>query len=858
VREFGTIYEGLLESSLSIAQSDLALDKAGGYLPAREGDEVKVPAGQVYLHNQSGARKASGSYFTKEFAVEHLLDHALEPALDDHIARLTSLIESDNDAGAAEAFFDFRVADIAMGSGHFLINAVDHIEARLTSFLTEHPMPAVNGELATLRKIALERLGDTADGTAVEQAALVRRQVARRCIYGVDVNVIGVELARLALWIHTFVPGLPLSFLDRTLVCGNSLTGIGSLDEAVEAVEGSKAVDGAMSLARDQIGRYLDKAKGPLARLGRISDATPADIVEARQAQADALDAVKPATVLFDLAVAARLGEIDPLLEVSDDVLRHHPGVGEAAHLAQELNELHFPVAFPEVFLREKPAFDCIVGNPPWQEASVDEHGFWALRHPGLKSLPVARQNAEIKELSASRPDQLAEYQREVAEMKLLSRVLNAGPYPGMGEGNPDLYKAFTWRFWQLARDGGRIGVVLPRSALSASGSAEWREAVLADGQFSDVTTMINRGGWVFDDAEHRYTIGLVSIERGGDAEKTVNLIGPFSSLPAYEVGSKLPSVCFPAEDFKGWSSGAAFPLLPTVEMGEVFLKLRRHPRFDAASPWLARAVQGDFNATTDKGQMILAPDSKEGLWPVYKGSSFDIWQPDTGDYYAWAQPDHICAVLHAKRQKQARRGTSIFALLDSGVMRDPATLPCRSPRIAFRDVARATDSRTVHAALVPPDVVIANQAPYLVWAKGDERDQALLLGVLCSIPLDWYARRYVETHLNFHVLYPFPVPRPHRDDPLRQRVEELSGRLAAVDDRYADWAAAVGAPVGSITDSVEKADMIAELDAGVSLLYGLEEPDVRLIFETFHVGWDYGARLDAVLAHYRKLRATT
>ena len=66
----------------------------------------------------------------------------------------------------------------------------------------------------------------------------MRRQVARRCIYGVDVNPIAVELARLALWIHTFVPGLPLSFLDRTLVCGNSLTGIGSLEEAVEAVEG--------------------------------------------------------------------------------------------------------------------------------------------------------------------------------------------------------------------------------------------------------------------------------------------------------------------------------------------------------------------------------------------------------------------------------------------------------------------------------------------------------------------------------------------------------------------------------------------------------------------------------------------
>ena len=129
VREFGTIYEGLLESSLSLAQSDLALDRTGTYVPAKAGDDIVVATGEVYLHNQSGARKSSGAYFTKEFAVEHLLDHALEPALDEHIARLTTLADVGDEASAGEQFFDFRVADIAMGSGHFLVNVVDHIEA---------------------------------------------------------------------------------------------------------------------------------------------------------------------------------------------------------------------------------------------------------------------------------------------------------------------------------------------------------------------------------------------------------------------------------------------------------------------------------------------------------------------------------------------------------------------------------------------------------------------------------------------------------------------------------------------------------------------------------------------------------
>ena len=485
VREFGTIYEGLLESNLSLAQTDLTLDSTGTYLSAGTGDAVAVAAGEVYLHNRSGARKASGSYFTKPFAVEHLLNQALEPALEDHLHRLTDLIESGDEPAAADGLFDFRVADIAMGSGHFLVDAVDHIEARLSSFLTTHPLPAVSEELERLRQVAFERLGELGSGVEIEQAALIRRLVARRCIYGVDVNPIAVELARLALWIHTFVPGLPLSFLDRTLVCGNSLTGIGSLDEAAQAIEGSSPGSRAgTSLARDQIEQFLERARIPLQRLGRIADATPRDIEEAREAQQEAIEAVETADLLFDLAVAARLGQAEPLLVVSDQAIRKHRNLAAALELADDLQALHFPVAFPEVFLRGSAGFDCIVGNPPWEEATVEELGFRALRYPGLKSMTQAEQRRAIGELKDRRPDLVAEYEAHVTRAEAFRRVLLAGPYPGMGQGDPDVYKAFCWRFWQLVREDGHIGVVLPRSALSASGSAPWRETILDEGEF--------------------------------------------------------------------------------------------------------------------------------------------------------------------------------------------------------------------------------------------------------------------------------------------------------------------------------------------------------------------------------------
>ncbi len=248
---------------------------------------------------------------------------------------------------------------------------------------------------------------------------------------------------------------------------------------------------------------------------------------------------------------------------------------------------------------------------------------------------------------------------------------------------------------------------------------------------------------------------------------------------------------------------------------------------------------------------MLISPASTRGLWPVYSGRSFDIWDPDTHDYYAWVDPDYITTVLQGKRS----RARASFNGFPPAWMDDPSTLPCWSPRIAFRDVTRATDSRTVRAALVPAQLVITNQAPSLLWPRGDERDQAYLLGVLCSIPLDWYARRYVEIHLNYHVFNAFPIPRFGQGHPVRRRVEEDAGRLAARDARFTSWAAAVGVPVGSVDSEDEKADIVADLDAAVSILYGLDNDDVRVMFETFHDGWDYKPRLDAVLAKRRSLR---
>ena len=242
--------------------------------------------------------------------------------------------------------------------------------------------------------------------------------------------------------------------------------------------------------------------------------------------------------------------------------------------------------------------------------------------------------------------------------------------------------------------------------------------------------------------------------------------------------------------------------------------------------------------------------------WPVYKGASFDLWNPDTGTYYASVDARSITRHLQEKRQKQHRTSSSPFSEFGEDYIRDPETLPCLQPRIAFRDITNSTNTRTVVATLVPGEVVITNKGPYLLWPHGQPADEAYVLGVLSSMVLDWYARRVVELSLNFHILNSFPMPDPGPGHPVRDRVAEIAGRLAAVDERFAEWAAKVGVPVGSANDEATKTDLIHELDACVAHLYRLDEDDLEIIYTTFDEKRPdrYRDRLVAVLDYFRAL----
>ena len=853
VREFGTIYEGLLESELSIAEENLTINKKGGYEPVENSEKTIIQKGDIYLHDKSGARKSSGSFFTKEFIVEYLLDKSLEPALDDHLQSITKLDEAER----IEQIFDFHVADIAMGSGHFLVAAIDRIEQKLAIWLENNPTPGINRELQFLRESAKKALGELANTVEIDDSQLLRRMIARRCIYGSDINPITVQLSQLSIWIHTFVPGLPLSLLDHNLIHGNSLIGVDSLEKIKE-----KLNEGKGTLFEVDAEQILKEAAEPLMKLAKLSESSLKDIEEGRILLEEAKNNINEIKNLCDIITAQPLSK-DPNLSgyfferfaLNTDEKLTSKALTTAKNILLPAQPIHFPIAFPEVFLSKSRGFNVILGNPPWEEVVVNEDKFWARYKPGLASKKPAIQESLKHELRNKRPDLNKELTRELEEAKLMRDFLHAGNFPGMSIGDPDLYKAFLWRFWALTSNkNGRIGVLFPRSGLSAKGSEEFRRILFKSVGSIDIATVENSGRWVFD-IHPQYTIALASITKQSQSSSNhIYLRGPFGSLKSFNQEKNKNVQKILISEILNWNESVSLPLLPKPYSLEVFSQLRKSPWFslNKKEEWRARP-DTEIHATNQKAILDFSENCPDGFWKVYKGASFDIWNPDTGEYNSFADPEKVLSWLQEKRIRANRSSRdSVHKEFSQEFVQDFGTLSPKSARIVFRDITNRTNSRTVIASLIPPKTFITNKGPIIMFPRGDKKDEAYLLGVLCSIPLDWYARRFVETNLNFFIINPFPIPRPSRENNLWRRIVNLAGRLACPDERFKEWAEEVGVDFGPL-DSEIKDEMIFEIDALVSHLYGLNEKQLIHIFETFHKGWDYESRLKKVLKFFQE-----
>jgi len=426
VRQLGSIYEGLLEFKLRIAPLEMAIvkgKKTEEVIPYTEAIQKKLPIlkegrgrdardktlpeGAVYLENDRRERKATGSYYTPDYIVKYIVEHTVGPILHEKLEALRPVFREAGETLRAEqakagalrrddihpqhetykkfrealndAFFDLKVLDPAMGSGHFLVEAVDYITDQLASFLASFKWNPVIYELAQTRRdiqAEMEQQGVSIDMSKLTDLNLLKRRVLKSCIYGVDLNPMAVELAKVSLWLDCFTLGAPLSLLDHHLKCGNSLIG-GSVQEIRDAL--------GQDLWHNQFTYLLDAIR-LMRKAGELSGVTAQEVIASRKAYQGAYDALAPFKRLLDVYTSAYFGNTGAKLTtrlyagaiVTNDYSRTNPddrkAIETALSLARAKRFFHWELEFPEVFFNEtrrkgSRGFDAVVGNPPYLSA---------------------------------------------------------------------------------------------------------------------------------------------------------------------------------------------------------------------------------------------------------------------------------------------------------------------------------------------------------------------------------------------------------------------------------------------------------------------------------------------------------
>jgi hypothetical protein len=393
VRQLGSIYEGLLEYRLVIDN------------PA---------TGEVHLENDKGDRKASGSYYTPDYIVKYIVSHTLKPILETReqefkvlMGQISELqqqknnkrlsLESLNDIDRQLArldrqsqtiLLDIKVCDPAMGSGHFLVEAVDFLTDELIQILNVYPdHNPILKMLDQMRNSIVENLrsqGIRLDPSRLEPTQLLQRVVMKRCIYGVDLNPMAVELAKVSLWLHSFTIGAPLSFLDHHLRCGNSLIGTTAREAEVAMSQEKKGNAVQFSLLTGPFVGLL-RAAEIMRGVSVLSDATFAEVEQSERLFKQFDESAKPFKQLLDVYVSQFFGvkQAKNLLErlgttlINPDLSSMKEAdlkvLEDSYRLYKEKHFFHWDLEFPEVFIdlenanwSENPGFDAVIGNPPY------------------------------------------------------------------------------------------------------------------------------------------------------------------------------------------------------------------------------------------------------------------------------------------------------------------------------------------------------------------------------------------------------------------------------------------------------------------------------------------------------------
>ncbi|HEY1911468.1 MAG TPA: N-6 DNA methylase [Vicinamibacterales bacterium] len=728
-----------------IAYRDLGVEQLGAVYETLLDYQPRIDRRGVSLEGGSGIRKATGTFYTPQPIADYLVRRTLAPLVRD---------------ATPDAILRLRIVDPSMGSGAFLVAACRY--------------------LAHAYEAALVRTGacHASDIGETERVAM-RRIVTERSLYGVDINPMAVQLARLSLWLATLAADRPLSFLDHRLQVGDSLLGawIANLKRSPDTRTVRASAMNLPLFDEDAITAALQTVLPVRFSLESAPSNTIEDVREKERAHAgishsdSALSRWKRVAHLWCAAwFADKAAPSSAFGALSDTILTGRPGLpahvsapylAAADAIGESRRLFHWELEFPEVFFDESgqrrvnAGFDAVIGNPPWDMLRADAGGTEARNSARLDTAPVVR------------------FTRD------------SGIYSAQSDGHSNRYQLFVERAIALTRSGGRVGLVLPSGLITDQGSAKLRRMLLSKCGLDAIVGLDNHHAIFPIHRSSRFV--LLTASPGAPTVSVACRLG-------LEDPAELESI---ADEDTEPSADAPIRLTPAVierisgqDLAVPYFRsaidLRIFERAVALFPplgsergWGARFGR-ELNATDNRDQ--LRPGGA-GL-PVVEGKHLEPFR------VALSSVRHRISVTDARRLLRDRH---------------------LHPRLAYRDVASSTNRLTLIAAVLPAQCA-STHTVFCLRTPLPSRLQHLLCGLFNSFVVNYLVRMRVTTHVTTGIVEQMPIPMWDSAPRLTRRIATLSRALARR----------------------SRLEAQAMLNAHVAHLYQLDAAEFEHILQTF------------------------
>jgi hypothetical protein len=532
VDEIGAIYESLLEYIPRISSKTETLESANK--KNKHNSQKEISPNTFFLDPRGTSRKTSGSYYTHPGLVNALIESALVPVVEMKIEEV-----GPNKDNQEKALLSLKICDPACGSAAFLIAATEYLGEKLAKIRIQDEYP---------------------NDTQIRHA---RRDILRHCIYGVDLNPMAVELAKVSLWLTAATNDLPLNFLDHKIKYGNSLIGAtselikkGIPPEAYSPVEGDdkNIARKRMKIAREYCKRR-EQEKYQLVfdhvrELERVQAFKVTDLSEkyrenSTQEQKEIEKAYKEhreeyafirSKYIADFWTAAFFWKHDddtknyPTPMMSDYLLENEivQLSGELGNRIKEISEeykfFHWHLEFPEVF--KKGGFDCVLGNPPWERIKLQEKEFFAIYSKNISNVSSAYARKElIKKLKIENADLHKRYKSTLRQSECFSKFIRkSNNFILSAHGDINTYPIFAELEIKLLNNFGYSGLICPTGLMTDNTNRIFFKYIVDNQRIVKFVDFINSKG-IFPSVDRNQRFSLVILSGNLSKSPSFNCI---------------------------------------------------------------------------------------------------------------------------------------------------------------------------------------------------------------------------------------------------------------------------------------------------------------------------------------------